>query len=89
MSGDDLQTRFEQAAEEVQRLPSKPDNKILLQLYALYKQATQGNVSGNRPGFTNPVGRAKHDAWARLRGRSQEAAMEEYIALVRRLQSRA
>ncbi|MDX1662987.1 MAG: acyl-CoA-binding protein [Candidatus Promineifilaceae bacterium] len=87
MNADDLQTRFEQAAEDVQRLPAKPDNKILLQLYALYKQATQGSVSGNRPGFTNPVGRAKHDAWARLRGKSRAEAMEEYIALVERLEA--
>ena len=87
MTGDDLQAKFEQAAEEVQRLPRKPDNKTLLQLYGLYKQATQGNVGGRRPGFTNPVGRAKHDAWARLRGKSQDAAMEEYIALVERLQT--
>ena len=81
----DLKERFEEAAAEAQALPSRPDNNTLLRLYALYKQGTQGNVSGKRPGFTDPVGRAKYDAWKRLRGKSQEAAMEEYIALVERL----
>ncbi len=85
----DLKTRFESAAAEAQELPSRPDNDTLLKLYAFYKQATQGNVSGNRPGFTNPVGRAKYDAWAKLRGRSSEWAMEEYIRLVDRLKGQA
>ncbi len=84
----DLKERFETAAEEVQALPSRPDNDMLLRLYALYKQGRQGNVSGKRPGFTNPIGRAKHDAWKRLRGKSQEAAMEEYVALVEKLKAK-
>lgn len=83
----DLQSQFATAAEEVQQLPAKPDNETLLKLYGLYKQATQGDVSGRRPGFTNPVGQAKYDAWKRLRGESREAAMEEYVALVERLKS--
>ena len=81
----DLRTRFETAAQEVQGLPSRPDNNTLLKLYAFYKQATAGDVSGKRPGFTNPVGRAKHDAWRRLKGRSQEEAMQAYIDLVESL----
>lgn len=83
----DLQSQFATAAEEVQQLSAKPDNDTLLKLYGLYKQATQGDVSGRRPGFTNPVGQAKYDAWKRLRGESREAAMEEYVALVERLKS--
>ena len=55
---------FHAAAEGVKALPSDPGNDTKLQLYALYKQATEGDVQGKRPGFTNPVGRAKHDAWA-------------------------
>ena len=84
----DLRERFETAAVEVQALPSRPDNDTLLRLYALYKQGRQGNVSGRRPGFTDPVGRAKYDAWKRLRGKSQEAAMEEYVALVEKLKAK-
>jgi acyl-CoA-binding protein len=82
---DDLQKRFETAAEEVQHLATKPGNDILLKLYALYKQGTQGNASGARPGFTNPVGRAKYDAWRRLSGRPREQAMADYIDLVEQL----
>src|SRR6478672_10193947 len=58
---------FHAAAEGVRALPSDPGNDTKLQLYALYKQATEGDVQGKRPGFTNPVGRAKHDAWPRCR----------------------
>jgi acyl-CoA-binding protein len=85
---DDLQKRFEAAAEEAQRLASKPGNETLLRLYALYKQGTKGDVSGSRPGFTDPVGRAKYDAWKRLAGSSREKAMADYIALVESLKGR-
>lgn len=81
----ELQTQFETAAAEAQQLAKRPDNDTMLKLYALYKQATKGNVSGKRPGFTDPVGRAKYDAWAKMRGRSQEAAMQQYVALVEQL----
>ena len=82
----DLQREFEAAAEASKRLPSRPDNDTLLQLYALYKQATSGDVSGSRPGGFDFVGAAKYDAWTRLKGTTAEAAMREYIALVNRLQ---
>jgi acyl-CoA-binding protein len=81
----ELQTQFETAAAEAQQLSKRPDNDTMLKLYALYKQATKGNVSGRRPGFTDPVGRAKYDAWAKLRGRSQDAAKQQYVALVEQL----
>ena len=84
----DLSERFETAAAAAQELPQRPDNNTLLRLYALYKQGTQGNASGKRPGFTNPVGRAKYDAWNKLRGKSQEVAMREYITLVEKLQAK-
>lgn len=82
----DLQTRFETAAQEAQQLPTKPDNETLLRLYALYKQATKGDVSGRRPGFTDFVGRAKYDAWKKLRGASRDEAMQNYVDLVEGLQ---
>jgi len=78
----DLPTRFETAAQEAQKLSQRPGNDTLLKLYALYKQATQGDVSGKQPGFTDFVGRAKYDAWKRLRGTSREKAMQKYIDLV-------
>lgn len=82
----DLRTQFENAAQAAQQLPKRPDNETLLTLYALYKQATAGDVSGKRPGFTDFVGRAKYDAWAKRKGMSKEAAMQAYIELVERLQ---
>ena len=81
----DLQTQFEQAAKDVMELPSRPDDPTLLKLYGLYKQATEGNIKGKRPGFSDFKGRAKYDAWARLRGKSPEWAMGEYVGLVDQL----
>ncbi|MCO6451513.1 MAG: acyl-CoA-binding protein [Caldilineales bacterium] len=83
----DLQTQFEAAAAAAQQLPKRPDNNTLLKLYALYKQATAGDVAGKKPGFTDPVGRAKYDAWTKLKGTGQDSAMQQYIDLVAELQS--
>ena len=73
---------FHAAAEAVKALPSDPGNDTKLQLYALYKQATAGDASGKRPGITNPVGRAKHDAWASVTGMSGPEAKRAYVDLV-------
>jgi len=78
----DLKTQFEQAVAESKQLPEKPDNMTLLKIYALYKQASAGDVEGKRPGFTDMVGRAKFDAWAELKGKSADEAMQEYIDLI-------
>ena len=76
---------FHAAADDVKALLSDPGNDTKLQLYALYKQATEGDVQGKRPGFTNPVGRAKYDAWAEVQGTELEDARDQYVALVRTL----
>ncbi|WP_400191873.1 acyl-CoA-binding protein [Hymenobacter sp. B81] len=76
------QEAFEQAAQRAQQLPSKPSNTVLLQLYALYKQATEGDVQGERPGGFDFKGIAKYDAWSSLNGKSAEDARAEYVALV-------
>lgn len=81
----DLKSQFDSAAQTVQSLPRKPDNETLLKLYALYKQSTAGDASGKRPGFTDPVGRAKYDAWEKLKGKSKDQAMQQYIDLVNTL----
>ena len=81
----DLKAQFEQAVAESKQLPEKPDNMTLLKIYALYKQATAGDVEGKRPGFTDMVGRAKYDAWDALKGKSAEEAMQEYIDLIESL----
>ena len=78
----DLRAQFEAAAQAAQKLPKRPDNETLLQIYALYKQATAGDATGARPGMTDFVGRAKYDAWAKLKGTSPEQAMRDYIALI-------
>lgn len=81
----DLKAQFEQAARESTELPSRPDNNTLLQIYALYKQASVGDVNTKRPGMTDFVGRAKYDAWAALKGKSAGDAMQDYVDLVESL----
>ena len=81
----DLKGQFDQATIDVKTLTEKPSNEMLLKLYSNFKQATDGDVSGKRPGFTNIAGRAKYDAWASLKGQSADASMEAYIALVQGL----
>jgi acyl-CoA-binding protein len=81
----DLKTAFDQAAADVKSLPQKPDDMTLLKLYALYKQATQGDATGERPGFADFVGRAKWDAWDELKGKTTDEAMQQYIDLVESL----
>jgi acyl-CoA-binding protein len=81
----DLAARFEDAQARVKKLASTPSNDDLLQLYAFYKQATAGDVSGSRPGMLDLKGRAKFDAWAGKKGMTKDAAMEKYVALVDRL----
>ena len=78
----DLKAKFEQAVTESKQLPERPDNMTLLKIYSLYKQATEGDVQGKRPGFTDMVGRAKYDAWSEQKGKASDAAMQEYIDLV-------
>lgn len=82
---DDLAARFADAQQRVQGLASRPSNEDLLELYALFKQGTQGDVTGSRPGMMDFKGRAKFDAWSAKKGTSQEAAQQAYIALVDRL----
>jgi len=81
-----LKPQFDQAVTRSKQLPERPDNMTLLQIYALYKQASVGDVDGDRPGFTDMVGRAKWDAWNLLKGRTAEQAMQDYIDLIESLQ---
>ncbi|HNW79751.1 MAG TPA: acyl-CoA-binding protein [Candidatus Competibacteraceae bacterium] len=81
----DLATRFQAAQDDSKKLSKRPDNDTLLSLYAHFKQGSAGDVEGKRPGFTDLVGRAKYDAWAKLKGMPQETAMQAYIDLVESL----
>ncbi|XLM19810.1 acyl-CoA-binding protein [Chromobacterium piscinae] len=81
----DLQTLFTQAQADVKTLSERPDNQTLLQLYALYKQATDGDASGERPGMMDFINRAKFDAWEKLKGKDADAAMQEYVDVVNKL----
>jgi diazepam-binding inhibitor (GABA receptor modulating acyl-CoA-binding protein) len=76
---------FHAAVERVKTFVVDPGNSVKLQLYALYKQATEGDVTGKRPGFTNPVGRAKYDAWAEREGMSAEDARDGYVTIAHSL----
>jgi acyl-CoA-binding protein len=83
----DLKGKFNQAAEDVKKLSERPDNDTLLKLYALYKQGSDGDVSGPKPGFFDFVGTAKYEAWAKLKGMKADEAMQKYVDLVKRLGS--
>jgi acyl-CoA-binding protein len=76
---------FETAAESVKSLEQRPDDNTMLQLYALYKQGSVGDVTGNKPGFFDFVGAAKYEAWEKLKGTSQADAQASYIDMVRKL----
>lgn len=82
----DLKAQFEQAVADSKTLTEKPGNDVLLQLYSLYKQGSSGDVNTEPP--SNPfdfVGKAKYEAWAALKGKSPESAMQEYIDLIKKL----
>ena len=83
----ELKEKFEKAAAESKNLASKPSNETLLQLYSLYKQGSVGDIDTEPP--SNPfdfVAKAKYDAWAALKGKSNDDAMTAYVELVKKLQ---
>jgi carboxylesterase len=82
-----LENQFQAAQKAAKALSVKPDNETLLELYSYYKQATEGDVVGARPGALDFVGRAKYDAWADRKGVKKDAAMRAYIKLVEHLQA--
>jgi acyl-CoA-binding protein len=82
---DDVKARFEAAAAAAKKTKKKPDNATLLKLYSYYKQATEGDVAGDRPGGFDFVGGAKYDAWVKLKGMSRDDAMQQYVKQVDKL----
>lgn len=78
----DLKAAFDAAVAGSKNLTERPDNATLLKLYALYKQATIGDNTEKKPGFSDMIGRAKWDAWAAMKGKSSDEAMQEYIDLI-------
>jgi len=81
----DLKKKFDAAAAAVMKAKKDPGNDMKLRLYAHFKQATEGDVAGDKPGFTDFVNRAKYEAWAKLKGTSADKAMQDYIKLVERV----
>ena len=82
----DLKTQFEEAVAASKTLSQKPDNATLLSLYSLYKQATEGDVTGDGPSnMFDFVAKAKHNAWQSQKGKTKEGAMQEYIDLYKKL----
>lgn len=80
-----LQEDFDQASAESKKLPEKPSDDNLLKIYALFKQSTIGDVTGERPGIFDFVAGAKYDAWEEVKGKSQDEAMQEYVDLINKL----
>jgi diazepam-binding inhibitor (GABA receptor modulator, acyl-CoA-binding protein) len=83
-----LEEKFTDAQQRVNNLSKRPDNMELLELYALFKQGSAGDVTGKRPGRLDFKGRAKYDVWAGKKGLSKSDAMESYVATVDRLFAR-
>ena len=81
----DLKSAFEQASRDIQTLSERPDNDTLLRLYGLYKQGSECDVKGDKPGFFDFVGTAKYEAWAKLKGTAQDDAKKKYVDLVKKL----
>ena len=81
-----LQDKFAQAQQDVNRLSRRPGNDTMLKLYALYKQATKGDVTGDAPGSFDFVARAKFNAWSEVKGTPASDAMQKYVDLVASLQ---
>src|SRR5271167_3392905 len=84
-AGKELKAKFVAATVAAKQTKKKPDNSTLLKLYSYYKQATDGDVKGDRPGGFDFVGAAKYDAWAKLKGMTKDEAMQNYIRQVERL----
>ncbi|CAN9498029.1 unnamed protein product [Ophioblennius macclurei] len=84
----DLSSKFNAAAAEVKQLKAKPTDEEMLQIYALFKQANVGDVNTARPGMLDFTGKAKWDAWEKLKGKSKDDAMNEYIELVGKLKEK-
>ncbi len=82
-----IQEQFEQAVLDAKSLTSRPDNDTLLRMYALFKQGSEGDVSGPPPGMFDFVASAKFQAWSKLEGTSSESAMKKYIDLIRSLKA--
>lgn len=80
-----LEAEFSQAVTDSKNLPERPDNMTLLKIYALFKQASAGDAEGERPAFSDLVGRAKYDAWQALKGTSKDEAMRQYVDLITEL----
>ena len=80
-----LKTAFDKAMADSKNLSERPDNATLLKIYALYKQGSTGDNTEKKPGFGDMVARAKWDAWAKLKGTSQDDAMQQYVDLIAEL----
>jgi len=83
----DLNALFDAAQANAKLLPARPDNPTLLKIYALYKQATEGDNTGKKPSFSDIVARAKWDAWTALKGTSADDAKQKYVDLIEALRA--
>ncbi|MCX6102215.1 MAG: acyl-CoA-binding protein [Proteobacteria bacterium] len=77
-----INDRFINATNEVRKITKRPSDAELLTLYAFFKQATEGDVTGSRPKLLDLKGRAKYDAWAKQKGNSISLMHEEYVKYV-------
>ncbi len=85
----DLKQTFEESVNYVQNAEGnfKPSNELKLQMYGLFKQASEGDVSGKKPGRMDFINRAKYEAWEKCKGQSSDDAMQNYIDSIEKLKS--
>lgn len=81
----ELNQRFDEAVKSSKNLTQRPSNDVLLKIYSLFKQATEGDINGDRPGGFDFKAVAKYNAWEKLKGESKENCMAEYVALIESL----
>ncbi|OMO93537.1 Acyl-CoA-binding protein, ACBP [Corchorus olitorius] len=73
------------AAAAADRLSQKVSSEVQLQLYGLYKIATEGPCTAPQPSALKMTARAKWQAWHKLGAMPPEEAMQKYIDIVTEL----
>lgn len=83
-----LEEQFEEASKRIHTISKRPSNEVLLTLYSLHKQASVGDVHGDKPGMFDFINLAKYNAWATKRGMTREVCMQQYVDLVNELMAK-
>ncbi|KAK7197082.1 acyl-CoA binding protein [Novymonas esmeraldas] len=75
-----IDQEFASAQHAFAAMAAKESNEVKLKFYGLFKQATVGDVNTDRPGIFDYAGKAKWDAWSKLKGMSLLDAKRMYVS---------